>query len=82
MPDLGANESMRHLRESMTSDILKHQILDEFHEYDPVEPEFNNRNTLAKNAEDLNEAHRFTFKKSGNSSLHGEKRQHSNDLSR
>jgi hypothetical protein len=75
MPDGVGKESPGQNRESTTSDFMKHQILDEFHEYDPVEGELmNNRNLTTMHDKDLDEAHRFTFKKSGESSRRYEKR--------
>lgn len=79
MPDGLVKESPDVNRESTTSDFMKHQILDEFHEYDPVEGETeNNGNPLGQDDDELDEAHKFTFKKSGVSSRHNEKRRFDN----
>ena len=57
-------------RESLTSDALKHQILDEFHEYQEIEPEdYVQRNSTQKGADELDNAHKFTFKKSTKNSF-------------
>jgi len=54
----------------MASDVLKHQILDEFNEYDAVDTDtHNHRNENSKRNEELRDAHRLTFKKSEPTSI-------------